>query len=72
MPARSGPSASRAHSARGRTAAGLPVELDVGHAALLVEQRVRVHAKALHVAVVGRDADVVLQERELRAARHTL
>ncbi len=50
-----------------RTAAGLPVELDVCHAALFVEQCVRVHAEALHVPVVGRDADVVLQERELRA-----
>ena len=53
-----------------RTAAGLPVELDVRHAALLVEQRVRVHAKALHMPVVGRDANVVLEERELRAPHH--
>ncbi len=48
------------------------MELDVGHAALLVQQRVRVHAKALHVAVVGRDADVVLQEGELRRAARTV
>ena len=42
------------------------MELDIGDAALLVQQRVRVHAKALHVAVVERHADIVLQERKLR------
>ena len=53
-------------SGRERTAAGLPVELDIGDLAGLVDERVGVHAKALHVAVVLGDAHVVLQERELR------
>ena len=42
------------------TQGGLPVELDVGHAALLVDQGVCVHAKALHVAIVQGNANVVL------------
>jgi len=43
------------------------VELDIIHTALLIDEGVGVHAKALHVAVVGGDADVVLQEGELRS-----
>ena len=48
-----------------RAAGGLPVELDVGDAALPVDEGVGVHAKALHVAVVERDAEVVQQKGEL-------
>ena len=52
-----------------RTAGWLPVKFDVGDAALLVDQRVGVHAKALHVAVVGGDANVILQEGELHGTQ---
>ena len=44
------------------------MELDVGDLAALADQRVGVHAKALHVAVVLGNAHVILQEGELRAA----
>ena len=46
---------------------GLPVELDVCDLALLVDEGEGVHPKALHVAVVQGDADVVLQEGELQS-----
>ena len=49
------------------TACGLPVELDVGDLALLVDQSEGVHSKALHVAVVQRDAHIILQEGELHS-----
>lgn len=45
------------------------MKFDVGDAALLVDQRVGVHAKALHVAVVGGDANVILQEGELHGTQ---
>ena len=45
-----------------RTAGGEPVELDVVDLASLVDESVGVHAKALHVAVVGWDADVIQEE----------
>ena len=54
------------HWQQALTEGRLPVELDIGDAALLVDEGVGVHAKALHVAVVQRDADVVLQEGELQ------
>ena len=41
-----------------------PMELDIDLLALTAEQLVGVHAKAVHVAVVARDAQVVDQERE--------
>lgn len=47
------------------TALGLPVELDERLPAARRDELERVHAKALHVAVVERHADVVEQEREL-------
>ncbi len=55
-----------------RTTGGLPVELDIGDLALLVDQGVGVHAKALHVAVIGRDAHVILQESELHNRKKSL
>ena len=42
------------------------MELDIGDAAVLVDEGVGVHAKALHVAVVQRNAHIILQEGELR------
>ena len=42
------------------------MELDIGDLALAIDERVGVHAKTLHVAVVGRDAYVVQQEGELQ------
>ena len=59
-------------SQRVLTQGRLPVELDVGHAALLVDEGVGVHAKALHVAVVQRDPNVVLQEGELQSPNERL
>ena len=44
------------------------MELDVGDLALLVDQGEGVHAKALHVAVVLRNTNIVQQEGELQAA----
>jgi hypothetical protein len=48
------------------TTCGLPVELDVGDLAVLADKGVSVHSKAFHVAVIERNANVVLQESELR------
>ena len=48
-------------------AGGLPVELDIGDLALLVDEGEGVHPEALHVAVVQGDADVILQEGELHS-----
>jgi len=45
-------------------ALGDPMELDVGLASGLVDEDKGVDAKALHVAVVERDADVVEEEGE--------
>ena len=45
-------------------AGGAPVELDVGGLAGAVDERVGVHPGAVHVAVVGGDADVVEEEGE--------
>lgn len=39
------------------------------HLALTGDQGVGVHSKALHVAVVQRDAKVILQEGELQGAK---
>ena len=50
---------------RSLTALGLPVELDERLPAARRDELERVHAKALHVAVVERHADVVEQKREL-------
>lgn len=47
------------------TAGGLPVELDIMDLARLVDQGKGVHAKALHMPVVGRDAHIVHQEGKL-------
>eukprot|EP00166_Cyanidium_caldarium_P003367 ctg_325.g94 len=41
-----------------------PVELDIGRLAVARQQSERVHAAAAHVAVVARDALVVVQKRE--------
>ena len=43
------------------------MELDVVDLAGLVDEGEGVHAEALHVAVVGGDADVIQQEGELQA-----
>ena len=51
---------------RERTKSRLPVELDIGDAAVLVDEGVGVHAKALHVAVVQRHAHIILQKGELQ------
>ena len=48
------------------TTCGLPVELHVCDLALLVDESEGVHSKALHVAVVQGDANVILQEGELQ------
>ena len=50
------------------TAARLPVELDVVDLARLVDEGEGVHAKALHVAVIGRHAHIIHQECELDPA----
>lgn len=54
------------------TAAGLPVELDVGDLALAVDERVGMHAKALHVAIVGGHTHIVLQKGELQNHKHKI
>ena len=54
------------HKGSERTKSRLPVELDIGDAAVLVDEGVGVHAKALHVAVVQRHAHIILQECELQ------
>jgi hypothetical protein len=51
------------------TASWLPVEFDIGLPARLVDELEGVHAKALHVAVVEWDANVVVQERELPSVK---
>ena len=49
------------------TTCGLPVELDIGDLALLVDEGEGVHSKALHVTVVQWHTDVILQEGELHS-----
>ena len=48
------------------TTGGLPVELHICDLALLVDESEGVHSKALHVAIVQGDANVILQEGELQ------
>ena len=50
---------------------GLPVELHVCDLALLVDESEGVHPKALHVAIVQGDANVILQEGELQICEPT-
>lgn len=47
-----------------------PVELDKRLPAFLVHQLEGVHPKARHVTVVEGDANIIVQEGELRRARH--
>ena len=42
------------------------MELDIRDLALLVDEGESVHSKALHVAVVQRNAHIILQEGELQ------
>jgi hypothetical protein len=54
------------HPCSTRTASRLPMELDQRGAASCVQQHKGVHTKALHVAVVERNASIIQQKSKLR------